>query len=108
MRVLFDECVPHPLGRLLADHEVKTAQDMGWDRMKNGELIRRAEVEGFDVFVTGDRNLQYQQNLQGRRIALLILSTNHWPALKKGAALVHSAISLVRPGQYIELEIPEA
>ena len=77
MRVLFDECVPYPLRRLLGGHEVKTAQEMGWGRLRNGELIRRAEAEGFDLFVTGDQSLKYQQNLRSRSIALLVLSTNY-------------------------------
>ena len=106
MRVFFDECVPRPLLKLLTGHEVKTAQDMGWNRMKNGELIRTAEAEGFDVFVTSDKNLQYQQNLRGREIALLVLSTNHWPALAKECALVRSALASLQPGQYIDLAIP--
>jgi hypothetical protein len=105
--VFFDECVPRPLRKLLAGHEIKTAQDMGWSRMKNGELIRRAEAEGFYVFVTSDRNLRYQQNLQGRKIALLALSTNHWPALAKEYALVQSVLTSIQPGQYVDLEIPE-
>jgi len=64
VRVFFDECVPKPLRRLLVPHDIRTAQDMGWSRMKNGELIRHAETGGFEVFVTADQNLQYQQNLQ--------------------------------------------
>lgn len=106
MRVFFDECVPRPLRGLLASHEVKTAQDMGWGRMKNGELIRHAETDGFEVFVTSDQNLQYQQNLEGRKIAMLVLSTNYWPTLTKHHALVVSALAVIQPGQYLELTVP--
>ena len=106
MRVFFDECVPHPLRRLLTAYEIKTAQDMGWGRMKNGDLIRHAETGGFEVFVTSDKNLQYQQNLQGRKIAILVLSTNYWPTLAKHHALVVSALAVIQPGQYLELTLP--
>lgn len=105
MRVFFDECVPHPLCKLLEAHEIKTAQDMGWRRMKNGELIRRVESSGFEVFVTSDKNLRYQQNLQDRKIALLVLSTNYWPALKKQSALIASALAVIQPGHLVELTI---
>ena len=106
MRVFFDECVPRPLRALLSAHEIKTAQEMGWGRLKNGVLIQQAESRGFEVFVTSDKNLRYQQNLQGRTIALLVLSTNYWPTLRQQHNLVISALALIRPGQYFELTIP--
>ena len=106
MRVFFDECVPRPLRDLLDKSEIKTAQEMGWGRMKNGELIRQAETGGFEVFVTSDQNLGYQQNLQGRRIAILVLSTNYWPTLKRQHALVASALAVIQPGQFLELVVP--
>ena len=108
MKVFFDECVPRPLRKLLAVPEIKTAQEMGWGRLKNGELIRQAEVSGFDVFVTSDQNLKYQQNLQGRKIALLVLSTNYWPILEKHHGLITSALAAIQPGQYLELTVPIA
>lgn len=70
MRVLLDECVPHPLRKLLAEHWVATVRESGWSGKKNGELLRIAEQE-FDAFVTSDRNLRYQQNLVGRRIGIV-------------------------------------
>lgn len=82
MKVFFDECVPRPLRKLLATHEIKTAQELEWGRLKNGALIAHAEQAGFDVFVTSDQNLKYQQNLQRNKIALLVLSTNFWPVLR--------------------------
>ena len=106
MKVFFDECVPRPLRQLLAVSEIKTAQEMGWGRLKNGELIRRAEADGFEVLVTGDQNLKYQQNLQGRKIALLVLSTNYWPILRRHHGLIVSALAAIQPGQYLELTIP--
>jgi hypothetical protein len=78
---------------------------MGWGRLKNGELIRRAEESGFEVFVTSDHNLSYQQNLTGRRIALLILSTNYWPTLRDNPLKIQAALVAMQPGQYIEVLI---
>lgn len=106
MKVFFDECVPRPLRKQLAPYEIKTAQEMGWGRLKNGELIRQAEAGGFELFVTSDKNLKYQQNLQGRKIALLVLSTNYWPTLQKHQGLIASALAVIQPGQYLELTVP--
>ena len=103
MRVFFDECVPRPLRQLLPSHEIKTAQEMDWGRLKNGELIQRAEESGFEVFVTSDQNLSYQQNLSGRRIALLVLPTNYWPTLRNQAAKIQATLTAIQPSQYLEL-----
>ena len=105
MKVFFDECVPRPLRRLLANHEIRTAQEMGWGRLKNGELIRRAEESGFAAFVTSDQNLRYQQNLTERRIALLVLSTNYWPVLQTQTARIETALTTLQAGQYVEVQI---
>ena len=80
MKILFDECMPEPLRPLLTGLDIRTAQEMGWGRVKNGQLLQRAE-DMFDTFVTADQNLKYQQNLKGRRLAILVLSTNRWPRL---------------------------
>jgi hypothetical protein len=103
MKVFFDECVPLPLRTQLPEHEIKTAQEMRWGRLKNGELIRRAEESGFEVFVTSDQNLSYQQNLAGRRIALLVLSTNYWPTLRNQPSKIPAALDAMQPGQYTEV-----
>jgi hypothetical protein len=103
VKVFFDECVPRPLRALLTDHEIKTAQEMNWGRLKNGELIQRAEESGFDVFVTSDQNLRYQQNLGGRRMAMLILSTNYWPTLREQKARIHASLTVLKTGQYLEV-----
>lgn len=104
MKVLFDECMPQPLRRLLADFEISTAQEIGWGRVKNGELLKRAEGV-FDAFVTSDQQLKYQQNLKGRRLAILVLSTNRWPIVKAKAAEVILAIQALKPGDYVELAL---
>jgi hypothetical protein len=82
VKILFDECVPQPFRRYLAEFEVSTAQEMGWGRVKNGDLLRCAEGV-FDAFLTSDQQLKYQQNLKGRRLAILVLSTNRWVKIKE-------------------------
>jgi len=78
---------------------------MGWGRLKNGELLRKAEENAFQVFVTSDQNLRYQQSMTNRRIALVILSTNFWPALKGSVASLETTLASLEPGQFVELEV---
>ncbi len=106
MRVLFDQGTPVPLRHALSNHAVATAYELGWSTLKNGELLRFAEEQGFEVLVTTDTNLRYQQNLTERRIAVVVLSTTSWPrirgAVKGVAAVVDSAVA----GSYAEVAIP--
>ncbi|CAN5723698.1 hypothetical protein BH11ARM2_BH11ARM2_22610 [soil metagenome] len=74
MRVLIDNCVPRKFARLITGHEVFLARQMGWHELSNGDLISAAEQGGFDVLVTTDKNLQYQQNLTGRKISIVVLA----------------------------------
>jgi len=104
VKILFDECMPQPLRQWLAEFEIATAQEMGWGRVKNGDLLRRAEGV-FDVFVTADQQLKYQQNLAGRRLAILVLSTNRWPKVKAKTQEIITAILALRPGDYVELTL---
>ena len=105
MRILLDECVPWPMHRLLAGHVCMTAQQRGWGGIKNGDLLRLAETE-FDLFITADQNIRYQQNLAGRSIPILELSTNKLRRLFAAAALIQSAIATMKPGEFRHLEIP--
>lgn len=102
MNILLDACVPRPLRTFLPDHTVRTAQEMGWGELKNGDLLRTAERE-FDAFVTSDRNLQYQQNVIGRSLAILILPTNDWPALRRITDRIAAHVIVLRPGDLIEI-----
>jgi predicted nuclease of predicted toxin-antitoxin system len=106
MKVLVDECVPLKLARLLSGHQFSTVQARGWGSYKNGRLLTLAETE-FDIFLTCDRNLTYQQNLRGRKIAILALSTNHWPTLKSNFTLVQTALDKITPGEFVRVEIPK-
>ena len=103
--ILFDECVPWPLRQALAGHECSTAQRMGWKSVKNGELLRHAESH-FDLFLTSDQGIAYQQNLGGRRIAIVELSTNNLRRLLRAAEMIRSAIADAEPGEYRRLNVP--
>lgn len=105
MKILLDECVPWPMRKLLAGHECSTAQQRGWGGIKNGDLLRRAEGE-FDLFITSDQNIRYQQNLAGRQIAILELSTNDLRRILVAQALILSAIETMQPREFRQLEIP--
>jgi predicted nuclease of predicted toxin-antitoxin system len=84
MKVLLDACVPRPLRKFLPAHTVQTAQEMGWGQLKNGALLQAVEPQ-FDAFLTSDQNLKYQQNIAGRKLAILVLPTNDWPTLQRMA-----------------------
>ena len=78
----------------------------GWSTLKNGELLRFAEENGFEVLVTTDTNLRYQQNLATRRIAVVVLSTTSWPRIRVVVERVASAVNAAGVGSYIEVSIP--
>lgn len=105
MRILLDECVPWPMRAALEPHECTTAQRQGWGGLKNGELLSRAEGH-FDVFVTSDQGLRYQQNLGGRRLPIVVLSTNDLRRILAAGRLVAQTVEGMRPGQFVELSIP--
>lgn len=100
MKVLFDVNTPHPLRRHLSEHEVTFAQDMDWVELRNGELIRAAEGR-FDVLLTADRNLRYQQNLRGRVPAILVIPTNRLREVLRYVADIRSASAGIKPGGYV-------
>ena len=106
MKILLDECVPLQVRNALAGHEVITAQKMGWGGISNGELLDKAEHAGFEPFIVADKNLRYQQNLSGRKIAILGLWTNHRPTLEKHFPEIRIAVEKLSPGDYFILEIP--
>ena len=100
MKVLLDQNAPRGLRQVLTGHDVRTALQMGWDVLGNGELIDAAEQGGFDVMVTADQNLQYQQNLTSRRLALVVLESNQWPVVRASADRVLQAVNAAAPGSY--------
>lgn len=105
MRILFDQGTPVPLRNHLEGHEVSTAFELGWSTLENGDLLRAAEAR-FDLFLTTDQNLRYQQNLAGRRLRILVLPTTNWPEIKRHVDLVQQSVGEMAPGEYRELEWP--
>ena len=106
MRILFDQGTPVPLRRFLSGHDVATAYERGWSSVTNGDLIRLAEQEGFELLITTDTNLRYQQNLQGRSLTILVLTTTSWPRIRQATDSIVTAIRGVEAGSYQELVIP--
>ena len=106
MRVLFDQATPVPIRRHLKGHRVRTAAQEGWDRLRNGDLLSAAETGGFDVLLTTDKNMRYQQNLSGRQIAIVVLGKGLWPLIKPYVEQVASAVDGAVPGSFVEVTIP--
>ena len=106
MRILFDQGTPVPLREALTHHEVTTAYERGWSKLKNGELLDAAEQGLFEVLVSTDRNLKYQQNLNSRRVAVVVLSTPSWPRIERAVVTVVGAVDSASPGSYAEVDIP--
>lgn len=102
MKILIDECVPRPIVKFLVGHTAKTAQEIGWGAYKNGALLRMAEGE-YDLFITADKNIRYQQNLAGRKIAIIVLSTNHWETIRTNSDKIVAAVQSIAPADYVEL-----
>jgi predicted nuclease of predicted toxin-antitoxin system len=105
MKILLDECVPWPIHRLLANHSCTSVQAQGWSGIRNGDLLQRAETE-FDLFITSDQNIRYQQSLAGRRIAILELSTNDLHRIQAAGSVIEEAISQMQPKEFKQLSVP--
>lgn len=106
MRVLFDQGTPVPLRTHLSGHQVSTTYELGWGSLKNGELLQQAESQGFEVLVTTDQNLKYQQNLAGRKIAVVALSATSWPRIQKVLPHIVEAVNAIKPNGYVEVLVP--
>jgi hypothetical protein len=108
MLVLFDNGTPRTLARYLIDHHAVTeARARGWEQLENGDLLTVAEAAGFEVLVTTDKNLPYQQNLAGRKLAVVVLGKGRWSLIKPHVAQVVAAVNSATPGSFAEVEIPE-
>ena len=107
MKIILDESVPQKL-RLSIEgrHTVVTTWYQGWSGLKNGALLNAAEEAGFELLITADQEMRYQQNLKGRKMALVVLSTNNWDLVKAHIAGIMAAIAAATPGSYTEVEIP--
>jgi hypothetical protein len=106
VRILFDQGTPIPLRESLPQHEVSTAYERGWSTLKNGELLDVAEREGFEVLVTTDSRLRYQQNFGARRVAIVCLLSTSWPRIRRVTGSIVDAIEASFPGSYRDVQIP--
>ena len=105
MRVLFDNGVPRGLAAALSEHAVEEARSRGWDTLRNGELLEAAERAAFDIFVTTDRNLSYQQNLTNRKLAIVVLGKGRWALIKSRLSEITKAVNEISPGGFREIDI---
>ena len=106
MKILLDVCTPVQVRHALPGHDVWTAVKMGWGELENGDLLTAADSAGFELFIICDKNMRYQQNLAGRKIAVLELWTNHRPTLELHWPLIAETVKSMRPGEYRSLDAP--
>ncbi len=105
MRILFDQGTPVPLKKYLSDHQVSTVYELGWSTMKNGDLLREAERNGFEIFITTDKNIRFQQSLSDKNLAVLVLPFASWPKLQKHISLITESVSSLKSGDIVELTL---
>jgi hypothetical protein len=106
MRILFDHGTPAPLQSFLTGHTVRETKAQGWDTFKNGDLLTAAEAAGFDVLITTDKNMRYQQNLTSRTIAIVVLGHAQRPVLRLHVARVAAAVNAATPGSVTDVDVP--
>lgn len=105
MTVLLDQSTPAPLRRHLGQHEVDAAFEQGWFRVRNGELLDRAEANGYHLLGNTDQNLRHQQNFVGRQLAIIVLLAALWPRIRLHIDDLRAAVDRVEPGTYAEIPI---
>ena len=105
MRILFDQGTPVPLRHYLAGHTVDVAHERGWSNLSNGALLDAAERDGYQLFITTDQNLRYQQNLANRQIAIIVLLSTSWPRIRLRVDDVRVAVDAINLGDYVEIPI---
>ena len=105
MRILFDHDTPRPLRRYLTGHAINTADERGWARLRNGNLLDNAEAEGYEIMITADQSMRYQQNLEHRRIAIVVLLSNRWSDVQMRIEDIRAALEGIQPGELREVPI---
>lgn len=103
MRILFDVNMPEPLRRYLTEHTVDTADEKGWARIRNGNLLDNAERDGYEVLITADQSMRYQQNMAGRQVAVIVLLSNRWPRVQLRIEEIRAALEGMEPGEVREV-----
>jgi hypothetical protein len=104
-RILLDQNVPVGVHRFLKGHDISTAYHMGWSGLSNGELLTALQTADFDLLISCDQNLDHQQNLSGRRIAVLVLDTNRWAVLRTRGTAIANASDVMKPGSFARLSL---
>lgn len=107
MNILLDNGVPRGIAASLLPHTVTECRTLGWDALENGELLAAAEASGFNVFVTTDKNLRYQQNLSRRKLSIVVLGKGRWRLIRPVASRVNAAVNAATPGSFTEVDIPD-
>ncbi len=105
MKILFDQGTPVPLRWHLAGHAVDIAYERGWSNLANGDLLDAAERDGYQLLITTDQNLRYQQNLADRQLAIIVLLSTSWPRIRLRVDDVRAAVEAITIGDYIEIPI---
>ena len=107
MKILFDQGTPRPLREHLHEHSVDTAAERGWSGLGNGDLIEEAERENYEVLITADQNMRYQQNLTDRRLAIVVLLSTAWPYVQLRIEEIRTVLDEIRSGELREVPILE-
>ena len=105
MRILFDQGTPVPLRQSLANHSVDTVFERGWSTVENGALLETSEQEGYQLLISTDQNLKYQQNLSDRSIAIIVLLSTSWPRIQQKVDEIEAKVNAIAPGSYMEIPI---
>jgi hypothetical protein len=106
MRILFDHGTPSGIARALSGHDIVEAIDRGWEQISNGELLAAAEEDGFDLLLTTDKNIRYQQNLTARKIGIVVPGNSTWRIVRLHLDRIRQIVNKTTPGNYVEIEIP--
>lgn len=106
MRILFDNGTPRGVAHGLPGHIVEECRSRGWDTLRNGELLDAADAAGFDVLLTTDRNIRYQQNLTHRAIAIVVLSKGRWRLIRDRLPEIAAVVAAAKPGSVTEVQVP--
>ena len=105
MKILLDHSTPRVLRRYLSDHAVDTAAEKGWSGLSNGDLLQHSVEEGYEVLITTDQNMRYQQNLETWAIGIVVILSNRWPLIQPRVGDVRAAVAASKPGELIEVVI---
>ena len=106
MLILLDHGTPRPLRAYLPGHTIHAAAQMGWHLLPDGTVLTMAEEAGYDLLITPDQRIRYQQNLANRKIAILVLMKNDWSLIRPHVDDINAAIDRIQPGDCVEIEIP--